>query len=74
MDAEAIIAERQAQAAMEIDENDAAHNSTVREYEAVNVSSSDGVDGGSAAVGGVAGGAEEEEEEHQAAPKKLRKQ
>jgi hypothetical protein len=41
VDAEAIITERKAQAAMEIDENDAAHNSTVREYEAVN-SSADG--------------------------------
>jgi hypothetical protein len=48
VDAEAIIAERKAQAAMEIDENDAAHNSTVREYEAVHSSSA--ADGGTAAA------------------------
>jgi hypothetical protein len=38
IDAEQVLAERRAQAAMEVDLNDAAHNSTVREYETVNTS------------------------------------
>lgn len=45
VDAEAVIAERNAQAAMEIDANDAAHNSTVREYEQVNVTEGSATEG-----------------------------
>jgi hypothetical protein len=56
VDAEAIIAERKAQAAMEIDENDAAHNSTVREYEAVHISADGSEAVQSSAVGEETGG------------------
>ena len=48
MDAEAVLEERRLAALEEIDVNDAAHNSTVREYEQVNESSSNNDDKGSA--------------------------
>ena len=38
VDAEAVLAQRREQAAMQVDPNDAAHNTTVRQYEQVNTS------------------------------------
>ena len=38
VDAEAVLAQRREQAAMQVDPNDAAYNTTVRQYEQVNTS------------------------------------
>ena len=48
VDAEAVLEQRRLAALEEIDVSDAAHNSTVREYEQVNESSSNNDDKGSA--------------------------